>query len=104
MAALFMRTLVASVVDPLLRLSRVAVKPQAFSTALAGTLSGAPPCAQVRSLPLLRCHAQPHLQPSQGFKTKGVLRKRCRDCYLVKRRGRWFVYCKTNPRHKQRQM
>ncbi|XP_007471986.1 PREDICTED: uncharacterized protein LOC103068796 [Lipotes vexillifer] len=43
-------------------------------------------------------------QPALGFKTRGVLRKRCKGCYLVKRRGRWFVYCKSNPKHKQRQM
>lgn len=43
-------------------------------------------------------------QPALGFRTKGILRKRCRDCYRVKRRGRWFIYCATNPRHKQRQM
>ncbi|XP_013361317.1 PREDICTED: 39S ribosomal protein L36, mitochondrial, partial [Chinchilla lanigera] len=42
--------------------------------------------------------------PALGFKTKAVLRKRCRDCYLVKRRGRWYVLCKSNPKHKQRQM
>ncbi|KAK2506493.1 hypothetical protein MC885_008340 [Smutsia gigantea] len=47
---------------------------------------------------------QPCPQPALGFKTKGVLRKRCRDCYRVKRRGRWFIYCATNPRHKQRQL
>lgn len=81
--------------------SRLAVKPRAFSILL-GTLPSAKPCAEVRSLlcggPVLS------LQPSLGFKTKGVIKKRCRDCYMVKRRGRWFVLCKTNPKHKQRQM
>ncbi|XP_075831827.1 large ribosomal subunit protein bL36m [Microtus pennsylvanicus] len=102
MAALLVRSTVASLMDPLLHLSRLAVKPRAFSSFLLGTLPSARPCAEVRSLlwarPLLP------LQPSLGFKTKGVLKKRCRDCYMVKRRGRWFVLCKTNPRHKQRQM
>uniref|UniRef100_A0A8C5ZS96 Ribosomal protein n=1 Tax=Marmota marmota marmota TaxID=9994 RepID=A0A8C5ZS96_MARMA len=51
-----------------------------------------------------RCLPRAHHAPAAGFKTKAVLKKRCKDCYLVKRRGRWFVYCKTNPRHKQRQM
>lgn len=98
MAALLVRSVVASVVD----LSRLAVKPRAFSSFLLGTLPSAKPCAEVRSLlcgrPVLS------LQPSLGFKTKGVIKKRCRDCYMVKRRGRWFVLCKTNPKHKQRQM
>ncbi|GAB1298357.1 39S ribosomal protein L36, mitochondrial [Apodemus speciosus] len=101
MAALLVRSMVASVVDPFLHLSRLAVKPRAFSFLL-GTFLSAKPSAEVRSLlcgrPLLS------LQPSLGFKTKGVIKKRCRDCYMVKRRGRWFVLCKTNPKHKQRQM
>lgn len=87
---------------PLLHLSRFAVRPRAFSSFLLGTLPSARPCAEARSL--LWGRPVPHLQLTQGFKTKGVLRKRCRDCYMVKRRGRWFVLCKTNPRHKQRQM
>ncbi|XP_052598879.1 39S ribosomal protein L36, mitochondrial [Peromyscus californicus insignis] len=103
MAALLVRSAVASLVDPLLHLSRLAaVKPRAFSSFLLGTLPSARPCAEVRSL--LCGRPLPQLQPSQGFKTKGVIKRRCRDCYMVKRRGRWFVLCKTNPRHKQRQM
>lgn len=42
--------------------------------------------------------------PALGFKTKAVLRRRCRSCRLVKRRGRWYVYCDAHPRHKQRQL
>ncbi|NWI47931.1 RM36 protein, partial [Picathartes gymnocephalus] len=37
-----------------------------------------------------------------GLKTKTALRRRCRDCYIVRRRGRLYVFCKSNPRHKQR--
>ncbi|XP_059132474.1 large ribosomal subunit protein bL36m [Peromyscus eremicus] len=102
MAALLVRSAVASLVDPLLHLSSLAVKPRAFSSFLLGTLPSARPCAEVRSL--LWGRPLPQLQPSQGFKTKGVIKRRCRDCYMVKRRGRWFVLCKTNPRHKQKQM
>ncbi|XP_021091169.1 39S ribosomal protein L36, mitochondrial [Mesocricetus auratus] len=101
MAALLVRSAAASLMRPFLHLSRLAVKPRAFSFLL-GTLPSTKPCAEVRSL--LWGRPLPPLQPSQGFKTKGVLKKRCRDCYMVKRRGRWFVLCKTNPRHKQRQM
>ncbi|KAG9279645.1 39S ribosomal protein L36, mitochondrial [Astyanax mexicanus] len=43
------------------------------------------------------------VQPSAGMKTKTALKKRCKDCFFVRRRGRLFVYCKTHPRHKQRQ-
>ncbi|NXV00909.1 RM36 protein, partial [Cettia cetti] len=37
-----------------------------------------------------------------GLKTKTTLKRRCKDCYIVRRRGRLYVCCKSNPRHKQR--
>ncbi|NXQ27118.1 RM36 protein, partial [Alaudala cheleensis] len=37
-----------------------------------------------------------------GLKTKTALKRRCKDCYIVRRRGRIYVCCKSNPRHKQR--
>lgn len=105
MAAVLIRNVVVSAVNPLLRLSRCTATPRALSTLLlgppratvtagAGAKPGAAAAASLRSC----------LQPALGFKTKGVIKKRCRDCYFVKRRGRWFIYCKTNPKHKQRQM
>lgn len=42
------------------------------------------------------------VQQTSGLKTKGVLKKRCKDCYIVRRRGRLYVCCKTNGKHKQR--
>lgn len=36
-----------------------------------------------------------------GLKAKGRLQLRCKDCYLVCREERWYVMCKTHPRHKQ---
>ncbi|XP_042654167.1 39S ribosomal protein L36, mitochondrial [Tyto alba] len=39
-----------------------------------------------------------------GLKTKTSLKRRCKDCFFVRRRGRLYVYCKTNPRHKQRKL
>ncbi|XP_040288137.1 39S ribosomal protein L36, mitochondrial-like [Bufo bufo] len=42
------------------------------------------------------------VQQTSGLKTKGVLKKRCKDCYIVKRRGQLYVYCKSNGKHKQR--
>ncbi|XP_043545589.1 39S ribosomal protein L36, mitochondrial isoform X1 [Chiloscyllium plagiosum] len=58
-----------------------------------------------------RFAAMPFLQPCQlqtvqglaGMKTKTSLKKRCKDCFFVRRRGRLYVYCKSHPRHKQRQ-
>lgn len=50
-----------------------------------------------------QCQHLACIQPSAGMKTKSSLRRRCKDCFFVTRRGRLFVFCKTNPRHKQRQ-
>uniref|UniRef100_A0A3Q3XLJ9 Ribosomal protein n=1 Tax=Mola mola TaxID=94237 RepID=A0A3Q3XLJ9_MOLML len=54
--------------------------------------------------PLLgQCQHLPCVQSVAGMKTKTALKRRCKDCFFVLRRGRLFVFCKTNPRHKQRQ-
>nr|Q1LWG3.1 RecName: Full=Large ribosomal subunit protein bL36m; AltName: Full=39S ribosomal protein L36, mitochondrial; Short=L36mt; Short=MRP-L36; Flags: Precursor [Danio rerio] len=54
--------------------------------------------------PLLgRCQQLLCVQPSAGMKTKSALKKRCNECFFVRRRGRLFVFCKAHPRHKQRQ-
>ncbi|XP_049891571.1 39S ribosomal protein L36, mitochondrial [Epinephelus moara] len=50
-----------------------------------------------------QCQHLPCVQPSAGMKTKSALKKRCKDCFFVRRRGHLYVFCKTNPRHKQRQ-
>lgn len=36
-----------------------------------------------------------------GFKVKGLVRRRCKDCYFVRRQERLYVICKTHRRHKQ---
>ncbi|NWI09069.1 RM36 protein, partial [Crypturellus soui] len=64
--------------------------------------SGAAATAAARGLlagPLL-----PAVLPVAGLKTKTSLRRRCKDCFIVRRRGRLYVCCKTNPRHKQRKL
>ncbi|KAM5260361.1 large ribosomal subunit protein bL36m isoform 1-T3 [Hipposideros larvatus] len=99
MAAAFLRRM-ACALHPLLQLSRCSAAPRALSALLPGPLAAAAPAGAS----LLARRLLPGPQPAVGFKTKGVLRRRCRDCYRVKRRGRWFIYCRANPRHKQRQM
>ncbi|EER31704.1 conserved hypothetical protein [Candida tropicalis MYA-3404] len=42
-------------------------------------------------------------QPIRSFKVRTSVKKFCKDCYLVKRKGRVYVYCKSNGKHKQRQ-
>jgi large subunit ribosomal protein L36 len=36
------------------------------------------------------------------MKVRASVRKMCKDCRLIKRKGRVMVIC-TNPKHKQRQ-
>ena len=37
------------------------------------------------------------------MKVKASVKKICRDCKVVRRKGRVRVICKKNPKHKQRQ-
>mmetsp|Transcript_19670 Transcript_19670/g.20385 ORF Transcript_19670/g.20385 Transcript_19670/m.20385 type:complete len:97 (-) Transcript_19670:227-517(-) len=37
------------------------------------------------------------------MKVRSAVRIMCKDCYLVRRKRKLFCYCKSNPRHKQRQ-
>lgn len=46
----------------------------------------------------------PLLQLSCGMKVKGLLKRRCKDCYRVVREGRAYIMCRTHPRHKQMAM
>lgn len=52
------------------------------------------------------CFKNPLLSPltvTRGFKVRTALKKFCKDCYIVRRKGRVYVYCKSNNKHKQRQ-
>ena len=42
-------------------------------------------------------------QQQAGMKSKTSVKRRCKDCFVCIRKGRVYVYCKTHPRHKQRQ-
>ncbi len=37
------------------------------------------------------------------MKVQASVKKRCRDCKIIRRKGVVRVICKKNPRHKQRQ-
>jgi ribosomal protein L36 len=37
------------------------------------------------------------------MKVRSAIRKMCKDCYIVRRGKKLCVYCKENPKHKQRQ-
>ncbi|KAL6939450.1 hypothetical protein ACO0RG_003289 [Hanseniaspora osmophila] len=40
---------------------------------------------------------------ARTFKVKTAVKKMCPDCYLARRKGRLWVYCRSNPKHKQKQ-
>jgi len=37
------------------------------------------------------------------MKVRSAIKALCKDCYIVRRGKTRFVYCKTTPKHKQRQ-
>jgi large subunit ribosomal protein L36 len=37
------------------------------------------------------------------MKVQASVKKICRDCIIVRRKGKVYVLCKKNPKHKQRQ-
>ncbi|KAI9140075.1 ribosomal protein L36-domain-containing protein, partial [Paraphysoderma sedebokerense] len=39
----------------------------------------------------------------RSYQVRATVKKRCEHCYMVKRKGRLYVLCKKNNRHKQRQ-
>uniref|UniRef100_A0AAY4E0N1 Ribosomal protein n=2 Tax=Denticeps clupeoides TaxID=299321 RepID=A0AAY4E0N1_9TELE len=59
--------------------------------------------APIRPALLGQCQRLTCAPSLAGMKTKSALKRRCKDCFFVRRRGRLFVFCKTHPRHKQRQ-
>ncbi|MBU6447683.1 50S ribosomal protein L36 [Patescibacteria group bacterium] len=37
------------------------------------------------------------------MKVRASIKKICKDCKIVRRRGKLYVICPKNPKHKQRQ-
>uniref|UniRef100_A0A4X2M2E9 Ribosomal protein n=2 Tax=Vombatus ursinus TaxID=29139 RepID=A0A4X2M2E9_VOMUR len=110
MASLFVKKMMFTISSPLFQMSRCLAKPSSISAFLFASRQSTVPIDanpmkySSKIQPFLSRYLLPSFQPALGFKTKAVLKKRCKNCYFVKRRGRWFVYCETNPRHKQRQL
>ena len=78
-----------------LRTFRFCISPLISSRALIAPQTGSQ--SGTGTLPLL------NYSPSQSYKVKVSLRRRCNGCYFVKRQGRMFIECKEKPRHKQMQ-
>ncbi|XP_056265719.1 39S ribosomal protein L36, mitochondrial [Pseudoliparis swirei] len=118
MASLLLKHLAASLTRQVAQMSRLSAagafrclssltsahrSPLSASTGV-GSFQPLSPGSSSSSRSLLgQCRHLPCIQPSAGMKTKSALKRRCKDCFIVRRRGRLFVFCKTHPRHKQRQ-
>ncbi|XP_060134228.1 large ribosomal subunit protein bL36m [Zootoca vivipara] len=109
MASLLLRNVMAASVTSARFLS-CSTASRLFSSWLVGrsktasplqTLPATKPC-HVDLLPFLTSCPPLSLQPVAGMKCKVVIKRRCKDCFIVRRRGHLYVYCKTHPRHKQR--
>lgn len=40
---------------------------------------------------------------TRSYKIRTAVKKFCADCYIARRKGRVYVLCKSNPKHKQKQ-
>ncbi|KAF7999229.1 hypothetical protein HF325_006761 [Metschnikowia pulcherrima] len=71
-----------------------------FTRALSGLRATAPSMAIKNSV----FASTTQLQMSvRTFKVRTSVKKFCKDCYMVRRKGKVYVYCKSNGKHKQRQ-
>lgn len=43
------------------------------------------------------------IQAERNYKVRTSVKKMCASCYVARRKGRVYVLCKSNPKHKQRQ-
>lgn len=54
-------------------------------------------------------HSKIHMPSSflttmtRTYKIRTAVKKFCADCYIARRKGRVYVLCKSNPKHKQKQ-
>ncbi|MEE6465485.1 hypothetical protein FKM82_006567 [Ascaphus truei] len=105
MASLMLKRALFSITKPLSFLGQHAAKHSSISAFFCGRMQYTIPWNVMGSGrgPFLASNHLPTIQQTSGMKTKSAVRKRCKDCFIVKRRGRVFVYCKTNGKHKQRQ-
>lgn len=100
-------TLSSPVANAFRRLCTLTMAPRTLllSSARVPSIQASSPDSSVHHGPSLlgQCQHLLCIQPTAGMKTKSSLKRRCKDCFFVRRRGHLFVFCKTNPRHKQRQ-
>ncbi|PWN51793.1 hypothetical protein IE53DRAFT_385856 [Violaceomyces palustris] len=98
---MFFRSFTSSL-RPAILASRLATKPVSFhpkvaSLTLAQNQHGNP---LTRSIPGL---ASSSIGSERGMKVRSSVKKFCDGCSVVRRKGRLYVICSKDPKHKQRQ-
>ncbi|WRT63452.1 50S ribosomal protein L36 [Kwoniella shivajii] len=53
--------------------------------------------------PNILSRAQPLIMQVRGMKVRSSVKRFCDGCSVVRRKGRIYVICSKNPKHKQRQ-
>jgi large subunit ribosomal protein L36 len=52
----------------------------------------------------MRMNVQPSLfNVARSYKIRTAVKKFCSECYIARRKGRVYVLCKANQKHKQKQ-
>ncbi|WVR03302.1 50S ribosomal protein L36 [Kwoniella sp. DSM 27419] len=76
--------------------------PRAASSAVA-SLGRTSFLARLPTLPTSLSRGGPTMIQIRGMKVRSSVKKFCDGCSVVKRKGRIYVICSKNPKHKQRQ-
>lgn len=72
-----------------------------FTRALSGLRPTAVPAMAIKNS--IFASASQLQMSVRTFKVRTSVKKFCKDCYMVRRKGKVYVYCKSNGKHKQRQ-
>lgn len=94
-----LRTAITKLVQPSFVLG---LKPVSFQSTFFHTLTRTPQTCNTTINNILQRTPVSFLQVC-GFKCVARVKRRCKDCFMVKRFNRWHNLCKTHPRHKQMQ-
>ncbi|KAJ1203828.1 hypothetical protein NDU88_007609 [Pleurodeles waltl] len=111
MASVLLKKAVVAFMSPMSLLRRGAAVPPSFALFSFHHLSAIPVKANQSMATCLRLPLPSHqflassllpvVYPTAGMKVKSAIKKRCKDCFIVRRGGQLHVICKTHPRHKQ---
>ncbi|KAG8962968.1 hypothetical protein FRC03_003585 [Tulasnella sp. 419] len=84
---------------PLLASSRPLLARMRMAALPSSTLRSSVPCTSTLHNHLSETYSQPNL--ARGMKVRSSVKLMCEGCAIVKRKGRVYVICNNNPKHKQ---